>query len=116
MGKEVTCLDRSAVILAEDSQSKLGEDRGLLKLDNKPLLNHVVDAVKGIVGEVLVVAASKAQADAYAKVVSSANVQICRKCRRVKGTLGMALAGFEAAQGQYSLLLPFDSPLFPKRL
>ncbi len=109
-------MDRSAVILAEGSQGKLGEDRGLLKLGNKPLLNHVVDAVKGMVGEVLVVAASKAQADAYAKVVSSANVQFAVNEDESNGPLGMALAGFGAAQGEYSLLLPFDAPFVSKEV
>jgi molybdopterin-guanine dinucleotide biosynthesis protein A len=46
-------MDRSAIILAESSQGAFSEDMGLLKLDNKPLLNHVVDTVKGIVSEVL---------------------------------------------------------------
>jgi molybdopterin-guanine dinucleotide biosynthesis protein A len=107
-------LDRSAIILAEGSQGKFSEDRGLLKLANKPLLNHVVDAVKGIVGEVLVVTSSKAQADLYAKMVSSSNVQFAIGADESKGSLAGALAGFEAAQGKYSLLLPFDAPFVPK--
>jgi molybdopterin-guanine dinucleotide biosynthesis protein A len=103
-------LDRSAIILAEGSQGKFSEDRGLLKLDNKPLLNHVVDAVKGIVGEVLVVTSSKEQSDLYAKMVSSSNVQFAINIDELKGSLAGALTGFEAAQGKYSLLLPFDAP------
>jgi len=103
-------LDRSAVILAEGSQGKFSEDRGLLKLDNKPLLNHVVDAVKGIVGEVLVVTSSKEHADLYAKMVSSSNVQFVIDVDDSKDPLAGALAGFKAAQGKYSLLLPFDVP------
>jgi molybdopterin-guanine dinucleotide biosynthesis protein A len=82
---------------------------GLLKLHNKPLLNHVVDAVKGIVGEVLVVTRSKEQSDLYAKMVSP-NVQFAISVDESKGPLAGALTGFEAAQGKYSLLLPFDAP------
>lgn len=107
-------MDRSAIILAESSEGKLSEDRGLLKLDNKPLLNHVVDAVKGIVGEVLVVTPSKEQAEVYAKMVSSANVQFAVNEHEPKGALTAALAGFEAAQGKYSLLLPSDAPFVSK--
>jgi molybdopterin-guanine dinucleotide biosynthesis protein A len=103
-------LDKSAIILADGSQGKFSEDRGLLKLDNKPLLNHVVDTVKGMVGEVLVVTRSKEQADLYAKMVSSANVQFAIDVDGSKDPLAEALAGFEAAQGKYSLLLPFDAP------
>ncbi len=102
-------MDRSAIILAEGSQSKFSEDKGLLKLDNKPLLNHVVDAVKGIVGEVLVVTSSKEQSDLYAKMVSP-NVQFAIDIGELKDPLSGALTGFKAAQGKYSLLLPFDAP------
>lgn len=62
-------MDRSAIILAEDSQGKFSEDKAFLNLDNKRLLNHVVDSVKGFVGEVLVVTSSIEQSDLYAKLV-----------------------------------------------
>jgi molybdopterin-guanine dinucleotide biosynthesis protein A len=108
-------LDRSAIILAEGSQAKFSEDKGLLKLDNKPLLNHVVDAVKGIVGEVLVVTTSKEQSDLYAKMVSP-NVQFALDIDESKDPLSGALTGFKAAQGKYSLLLPFDAPFVSKEV
>ncbi|MGD0996495.1 MAG: NTP transferase domain-containing protein [Candidatus Bathyarchaeia archaeon] len=109
-------MDRSAIILAEGSQGKFNEDRGLLKLDNKPLLNHVVDTVKGIVGEVLVVTSSKEQSDLYAKIVSSANVQFAISVDKSKDPLAGASTGFKAAQGKYSLLLPFDAPFVSKEV
>jgi molybdopterin-guanine dinucleotide biosynthesis protein A len=103
-------MDRSAIILATDFQGSFSEDKGLLKLKDKPLLNHVIDAVKGMVDEVLVVTASKEQAKVYAKTASSANVKFIVSSES-QGSLPAALAGFEAAHGDYSLLLPFDSPL-----
>jgi molybdopterin-guanine dinucleotide biosynthesis protein A len=80
-----------------------------LKLDNKPLLNHVVDAVKGIVSEVIVVTSSKERANLYVKMVSF-NVRFVIDICEPRGPLVGALTGFEAAQGKYSLLLPFDVP------
>jgi molybdopterin-guanine dinucleotide biosynthesis protein A len=102
-------LDRSAIILGGGSSRRFGEDKGVLKLDNKPLLNHVVDTVKGIVGEVIVVTSSKNRADLYAEMVSSCVRFVIDICE-AKGPLVGALTGFEAAQGKYSLLLPFDVP------
>jgi molybdopterin-guanine dinucleotide biosynthesis protein A len=109
-------LDRSAIILAAGSQGKFSEDRGILKLDNKPLLNHVVDAVKGIVGEVLVVTISGEQAELYAGVVSSANVHFIIDIDGLKGTLSGALTGFMAAHGEYCLLLQIDAPFVSKEV
>ena len=52
------------------------------ELNDKPLLNHVIDAVKGIVGEVLVVTASKEQAKVYAKNCFFGKHQIHRELGR----------------------------------
>lgn len=102
-------MDRSAIILGGGPSSRFGEDKGVLKLDNKPLLNRVVDAVKGIVSEVIVVTSSKERANLYAKMVSF-NVRFVIDICESRGPLVGALTGFEAAQGKYSLLLPFDVP------
>ena len=106
-------MDRSAIILADGSSTKFSEDKGVSKLDNKPLLNHVVDAVKSIVDEVLVVTSSKEHADLYAKIVSP-NVQFAIDIDESKKPLAGALTGFEAAQGKYSLLMPFNVPFVSK--
>ena len=113
--RKVKCkhLERSAIILTSDSSSKFAEDKGLLKLDNKPLLSYAVDAVKGIADEIIIVTCSKEQANLYAKIVSP-KVKFVTHPDEPKGPLAGALAGFEAAEGKYSLLLPFDSPFVSK--
>ena len=78
-------------------------------LNGKPLISHVVNAVSGLVDEVIVVVCSQERADLYAKVLSP-DVRFVVNDYESKGTLVGALAGFEAAKGDYSALLPFDSP------
>ena len=107
-------MDRSAVILASDSSAKFSGDKGLLDLHGKPLINHVIDAVKGLVDEIIVVTGSQQCADLYEKVVSS-DVKFVVDDYESKGLLAGVIAGFEASQSEYSALLPFDSPLFPKK-
>ena len=102
-------LDRSAIILAGGSSTRFSCDKGILELNGKPLLNHVVDAVKGLVEEVIVVTSSQDRADAYAKLVSPKVKFVVDVCES-KGPLVGAMTGFEAANGEYSALLPFDSP------
>ncbi len=106
-------LNRSAIIIAVDSQGKFSVDKAFLKLNDKPLLCHVVSRVKGVVDEVIVVAASKEQAYAYSKIVSS-NVQFSAEMGPFQSYLAAALKGFEASEGEYSLVLPFDSPFISK--
>ena len=85
-------MDRSAIILVGGSSSRFGEDKDVLKLDNKPLLNHVVDAVKGIVSEVIVVTSSKERANLYSKMVSF-NVRFVIDICESRGPLVGALTG-----------------------
>ncbi len=116
MGGVFVCLDRSAIILAVDSRGEFSEDKAFLKVDGKALLSRVVGAVKGVVGEVLVVTASKEQSDLYGKLVSSANVNFVEIGDAPKGDLSAALAGLVVAQGDYSVLLPFDAPFVSREV
>ena len=102
-------MDKSAIILAGGSSTRFNTDKGVLELDGKPLLNHVIDAVESLVDEIIVVTNTKARADAYAKLVSE-KVMFAVDVRESKGPLVGALTGFEQANGEYSALLPFDSP------
>ncbi len=102
-------MERSAIILAEGSQGKIG-DRGTLELDGKPLIAHVVDAVSGLVDEVIVVTISKKQANDYAKLVSP-EVRFVIDSSKSDWPLAGAIAGFEAAKGEYAALLRFDTPI-----
>lgn len=102
-------MDRSAIILADGSSAKFKSDKELLELNGKPLINYVIDVVSGLVDEVIVVVSSRELADLYAEVVSS-EVRFVVNDYETKGMLVGAIAGFEAAKGEYSALLPFDSP------
>lgn len=102
-------MDRSAIILAGGSSNKFNCDKGSLELNGKPLLNYIVDAVKGLVDEVVIVTNSQDRVDAYAELVSP-NVRFAIDVCESMGPLVGALTGFEAVNGEYSALLPFDSP------
>jgi len=102
-------MDRSVVILAGGSSKGFSGDKGVLELAGKPLLRHVVDAVKGLADEIVVATNTQERADVYAKIVPSSVRFVVDSCES-KGPLVGALTGFEAAQGEYTLLLPFDTP------
>jgi molybdopterin-guanine dinucleotide biosynthesis protein A len=108
-------LDRSAIILADGSSNKFNCDKGSLELNGKSLLNHVIDVVKGIVDEVVIVTSSQDRAEVYAKLVSP-KVRFAIDVCESRGPLVGALTGFEAANGEYSALLPFDSPFVSKEV
>jgi molybdopterin-guanine dinucleotide biosynthesis protein A len=108
-------LDRSAIILGGGTSSRFGEDKGIIRLNNKPLLNHTIDAIKATVSEVIVVTSSEERARQYSKIVSP-NIRFVIDIGESKGPLVGALTGFNAAQGKYSLLLPFDLPFVSREI
>jgi molybdopterin-guanine dinucleotide biosynthesis protein A len=102
-------LERSAIILAGGFSSRLGQDKGLVQLSNRPLVKHVMEKTKDLVDERLVVVSSKVQAERYSNVLGrDANVLV--DDAEVHGPVAGATTGFERAQGKYSLLLPCDTP------
>ena len=103
-------MNRSAIILANGSSKGFTSDKGILELEGKPLLNHVIDAVEALVEEIIVVTSSQEQADSYSNLVSSNKVKYVVNLSKPQGSLVGALTGFEATAGEYSALLRFDSP------
>jgi molybdenum cofactor guanylyltransferase len=102
-------LNRSAIILAGGTSKGFSSDKGFLELEGKPLLSHVVEAVKCLVEEIIVVTNSQDRADTYTKEVPSKVRFVVDVCEST-GPLVGAMTGFNAANGEYSALLPFDSP------
>jgi molybdopterin-guanine dinucleotide biosynthesis protein A len=103
-------LETSAIILAGGFSSRFAQDKGLLRLSNKPLVKHVLDAVNNIADERLLILGSKAQVEKYRKIAGS-NTSIFFDNAKEHSPLVGALKGFEEAKGKYSLLLPCDTPL-----
>lgn len=106
-------MDRSAIILAGGFSSRFGQDKGSLQLANKPLISYVLDVTSPIVDELIVIVSSKVQFESYAKVIGS-NVNILVDIENMHSPLIGALTGFKESHGEYSLLLPCDTPFLSR--
>ncbi len=102
-------LERSVVILAFETAKGFSEDKGITQVEGKPLLRRVVNAVEGCTDETIIVTESQEQINLYQKIVPP-EVEFIVCSDASKGPLVMALCGLEAAKGNYTLLLPSDSP------
>jgi molybdopterin-guanine dinucleotide biosynthesis protein A len=107
-------LERSAIILAGGVSSRFGQDKGILKIGNRPIINRVIDSVNPVVEETIVVTNSQERATKYAKTVKDAQFVIDKY--KSQGPLIGALTGFESAHGKYALLLPFDTPFISREV
>ncbi|MGQ9460806.1 MAG: molybdenum cofactor guanylyltransferase [Candidatus Bathyarchaeaceae archaeon] len=102
-------MENSAIILAGGFSKRFGQDKALIELAGKPLILHVLDKVSKIVEETLVVVSSENQKETF-KPLLGHRVSLVVDRYKAKGPLVGALSGFESAQGEYTLLLPCDTP------
>jgi molybdenum cofactor guanylyltransferase len=108
-------LDKSAIILAGGTSKGFPEDKGTLLLGNKTLIQRVFAIVDPIVDEVVIVTSTQERADIYAKLLPE-TAKFAIDNQPGQGPLNGAITGFEAAQGKYSLLLPYDAPFVSEEL
>ena len=105
----------SAIILAGGFSKRFGRDKGLIELAGKPLIIHVLDRVSKVVNETLVVVSSEDQRDAFTTLTRPKTKVVTDKYSLRSPIVG-ALTGFEKALGEYSLLLPCDTPFVSKEI
>jgi molybdopterin-guanine dinucleotide biosynthesis protein A len=108
-------MERSAIILACGLSKGFNADKNVLDLDGNPLLKLVIDAVKGLVDEIIVVTNSEEHSTAYAGLLP-AKVKFVVDVSTSGSPLVGAVTGLQAASGEYALLLPADSPFLSREV
>ena len=106
-------MNTSAIILAGGFSTRFGQDKGLVYLNNKPLIKYVLEAVDQTVEEKIVVVNSKTQAERLLKTLSQ-NTKVVIDAYNFQSPLVGVATGLTAAKGKYALLLPCDTPLLSK--
>ncbi len=102
-------MEKSAIILAGGVSKRFGQDKGLVQIGGKPLILRVFERAREVVDEVIVVVSSTAQKESYA-LLFPRKTEIVVDVYDSRSVLVGALTGFMKAQGEYSLLLPSDTP------
>ena len=111
----------SSIILAGGRATRMnGVDKGLVLLQNKPLITHVVERLKPQVAEILINAnreIAQYQTFGYPVLKDIGQQDVTDECL---GTYIGPLAGFslglQYAKHEYVLTMPCDSPLLPADL
>lgn len=104
----------SAVVLSGGLSTRMGEDKGLVRLRGVTLVEHVIAAIREVADEVIV-SVGKGRANHYSRIVPPG-------CRLVEdrlsglGPLEGLTRAFEVAEGEYVLVSPCDTPLLRPEL
>ncbi len=110
-----TAIDRSkitGVILAGGKGRRLdGQDKGLVVLAGKPLIEHVIERLQPQVGELLI------NANRNLSVYAGCGFPVVAdRMKDFQGPLAGLAAALDAAKGDYVVTAPCDGPLLPADL
>ena len=107
---------KSIIILCGGRSRRMGKDKGSLVLSDKPMIIHVLNTVKDIVDEIILVLRDQEQIDKYKPILKDIEVPIKIVTDEIKdqGPLVGILTGLSHISSGYAQILPCDSPFISK--
>ena len=100
---------RTGIILAGGDSKRIGTDKGLLDLNGRPLISYVIESLRPIVDEIIVVVGSEERIPNYRNAVED-DVQIFPDMYEDGSPLIGLITGLTHAQGTYAVVAACDMP------
>ena len=100
---------RTGIILAGGDSKRIGTDKGLLDLNGRPLIGYVIESLRPIVDEIIVVVGSEERIPNYRNAVED-DVQIFPDMYEDGSPLIGLITGLTHAQGTYAVVAACDMP------
>lgn len=100
---------RTGIILSGGKSSRLGQDKGLVKLEGRPLVSWVIDNLREVVDEIVVVVGSEETIPRYWEVVPK-DVHVVSDCYTEDSPLIGLITGLKEARGDYAVVCACDMP------
>jgi molybdenum cofactor guanylyltransferase len=110
---------RSAIILCGGRSRRMGQDKGLMSLDNELLIIHIIETLEELVDEILVVLRDENQLKTYKTHIDNyktqhpnnkSEIKLINDLEMDKGPLVGILSGLLQVKGRGAIVLPCDSP------
>ena len=98
----------TAIILAGGKSSRMMQEKGLVYLHNKPLIGHMIDKVKTITNNIIIITSNPAYLQFGYPCIDDA--------MKDKGPLGGIYTGLVNSSTQKNLLLGCDMPFLSEKL
>ena len=100
---------RTGIILAGGDSTRIGTDKGLLDLNGKPLIQYVVESLKPVVDEVIVVVGSDVKKPFYWQVLDEDVTVVSDMYDEGSPLIGL-ITGLTNASGEYAVVAACDMP------
>ena len=109
---------KSCIILCGGQSRRMGQDKGSMIIQNKPMINHILSTLNNEINEAIIVLNNQERIDKYAEIINideyTYPIKFVEDKIKNKGPLPGIMTGLENITGQYSLVLPCDSPYVTK--
>ena len=95
----------------------MGQDKGLMLLEEYPIILHIINTLKCSVDEIILVLRNNKQLNQYRKVLdnSGVNIKFLTDQKMDQGPLMGLLTGLSNLESDGALILPCDSPYISKK-
>jgi len=98
-----------AIVLAGGPSSRFGRNKALIKLDERPIIAHVLSVCQMIVTRIIIVLGRDDSLDPYIDLPLK-KVELVKDSAQNPNPLNGLATGFEHMDKKYSLVLPCDTP------
>jgi len=99
---------KTGIVLAGGYGRRFGGVKALASLNGKPVVTYVVERLKPLVDELIVVV--KKRSMSLEEALEGYGVRICEDSLSVQAPLVGLLTGFENSNSEYAVVSPCDSP------
>lgn len=106
---------KSIIILCGGRSTRMGKDKGSLLFKGKPMILHVLDTIKNVADEIIIVLRDEKQIKDYSKLLNNENnILFVSDKSKDQGPLIGISTGLSMINSKYAQILPCDSPLISK--
>ncbi len=105
---------RSCILLCGGMSKRMGRDKGSMKINNKPMIIHILEALNNQIDELIIVLNDDNRIRKYKKIITQKNYSFKIYFTMYEmsdlGTLCGMMTGLQYINSDYALILPCDSP------
>ncbi|WP_458406338.1 molybdenum cofactor guanylyltransferase [Methanobrevibacter sp.] len=109
---------KSCIILCGGKSSRMGQDKGSMIIQDKPMIKHILSTLNHQINEVVIVLNDDERIGRYSEFIDpkdyTYNLILAEDQIKNKGPLPGIMTGLSKINSEYALILPCDSPYVSK--
>jgi molybdenum cofactor guanylyltransferase len=112
-------MSSSCVLLCGGMSRRMGQDKGSMKINDKPMIIHILDSLNGKINELVIVLNDGKRIVEYEEIINkkkySYSIKLVEDEIKGKGPLSGIMTGLKNITFNNALILPCDSPFISQK-